>query len=888
MFSAWAVARAGFASVRRARPSPPPYEPRIKLPAAAEAAKEAPGLAEDLGFVFQEPKGAPEQRPLNTSEAALQAQISNARSLGHLLDVVRTPDHLDALHAATALYKLARLGPRKGQQALVGLEPVGALIQRLGEPGAVELDPQASTCLLWAVARLGKVPWLSDLANHMARSVPDFSGHQLATALYALARLDTHLEPLLEALHLELQRRQKAMGPGATSAMDTILIVDSLAKLQIRDEALFSSLAQALRNHLDANELGVREARHAASAFASAGLLDKKLTRRLLEWLTPRLPEITGEDLAALAFFLSRAEVAGYAHRSFFEALQPEVMGRVQRGELGAKDAASFIVSLSQAGLLEAELVQRLVPLIQRSPAVLNGHFLALVVPCISPFAQSVDLKELMEVLAERTNQLAMTLSPRQLARLAIGFGEGQVKSASLWQSLAREALSKSQAFSAPDALRLLTGFHSNVQNPRVLKTFWALVAEKKSKYLVEELLALLQLWPQLPPDLRTDPELPRELVKQLRNRLEKGNRGLTWQAPAALGVELWEWLASGCRSLRGGLDQRLLKALMAQLPRQLDSEHRVRLLHALCQDPEIFGKVREELQQQEALRVALGKAAELRMDEPGSQRVAAETVFHCAQLGVDDAAVRKLLRSLLDLRSQEIELLAKVCWACAELRMHAREARELMGKLSESDQTGDAISWFRLAWSALALSEPRITQPLLHRAVNLCGEGRLSRAFCDDRPLQQLAWHSQQHFGVAAWSTEVLQAGPTAPRGATAEPGLPAQTEAEKMISSLLQQLRVPHVVARTGQVGLYRLPIWFPDGQATLELDISSDRLASGSPNGQAQVRRQQLREAGLTVHVLDPAVLRSEKQRLRAVAEAVAHSCPEAEAWLNAGVA
>lgn len=54
-------------------------------------------------------------------------------------------------------------------QALVGLEPVGALIQRLGEPGAVELDPQASTCLLWAVARLGKVPWLSDLANHMAR-----------------------------------------------------------------------------------------------------------------------------------------------------------------------------------------------------------------------------------------------------------------------------------------------------------------------------------------------------------------------------------------------------------------------------------------------------------------------------------------------------------------------------------------------------------------------------------------------------------------------------------------------------------------------------------------------------------------------------------------------
>ena len=60
--------------------------------------------------------------------------------------------------------------------------------------------------------------WQGRLSAVPMRSVPDFSGHQLATALYALARLDTHLEPLLEALHLELQRRQKAMGPGGTRA----------------------------------------------------------------------------------------------------------------------------------------------------------------------------------------------------------------------------------------------------------------------------------------------------------------------------------------------------------------------------------------------------------------------------------------------------------------------------------------------------------------------------------------------------------------------------------------------------------------------------------------------------------------------------------------------
>jgi len=35
---------------------------------------------------------------------------------------------------------------------------------------------------------------------------------------------------------------------------------------------------------------------------------------------------------------------------------------------------------------------------------------------------------------------LAPTLSPRQLARLAIGFGQAQVQRQELWQSLTREA----------------------------------------------------------------------------------------------------------------------------------------------------------------------------------------------------------------------------------------------------------------------------------------------------------------------------------------------------------------------------------------------------------------------------------------------------------------
>ena len=107
----------------------------------------------------------------------------------------------------------------------------------------------------------------------------------------------------------------------------------------------------------------------------------------------------------------------------------------------------------------------------------------------------------------DRATQLAPMLSPRQLARLAVGFGEGQagaalshthveqdgqslwlwqVKVKALWQSLTKEAawrpwwtqivwgspacfeaLARASAFSAPDMLRMLAGFDAaSVQHP--------------------------------------------------------------------------------------------------------------------------------------------------------------------------------------------------------------------------------------------------------------------------------------------------------------------------------------------------------------------------------------------------------------------------------------
>ncbi|CAL1150880.1 unnamed protein product, partial [Cladocopium goreaui] len=803
---------------------------------------------DDFGFHYVEPEAADAplaQRRETTEAMTLQRKISSARSVGVVLDLVTVSD-LDALHVATALHRLARLGGR----GLAASTAVEALLKRL-EDGTVEkLGAQAQVSLLWAAAKLSLGgPWLSRLGK--ALEVSDLSGHQLATAFYAVARLESggfpaqEFQDLVEQLHRELQRRQKALGPGGTSALDSILLADALAKLQIRDEPLFSSLATALLKHLEAKQLGVRELRHAASAFGQMGFVDKQLMAKMMGWLQTRLDDCSSSDLSALAFSFSRCVPAvPSAGRAFFGALPQHLAPRVELGEVSPQEAAVFLVSFSQAHLLDdhAESLMRLAPLIEKSPNALNGHWMALLVPGISHLAKA----SLMEVLANRSSQLSATLSPRQLARLAIGFGQGQLQSPKLWQSLTKEAMSKSGSFSAPDTLRLLAGLDAaKVNDRKLLKIFWARVAEKQAKYLAEELLALLQLWPRLPPELRSD-ELPRDLMKHLRTRLEKGTKGLGWVCPGELAVELLEWLPSSRHLTGRPLDLRLLRAMLLQLPRQLRSgpETRQRLLSALTTDPELWSKARSELLPDEKFHRALGKICQDHQSDDGWRDSAVELVFSCAQLGVDSRELQKLLQQLLQ-EPLQLAQSAKVCWACAELGVLSKEAEKLL-QVADGD-TQDALSWLRLSWASLVLQ-----RPLPLRVTDLPGEVLMQQMSPSDlRPLQQLAWHSQQHLGLSsAWSDAMLGAGPLVPRTAKTNAGsaggsMPSQTDAEKLLSSLLQNLRVPHVVASSKAVpgNIYRVPLWFPAANAVLDLSTSSDRLISGKYSGTARMRRRQL---------------------------------------------
>lgn len=92
--------------------------------------------------------------------------------------------------------------------------------------------------------------------------------------------------------------------------MDTVLIADSLARLQVYDEVLFSALANALRLHLDAGEVKMREVRHATTAFATVGFVDARFSIAVCEWLMPRISSCS-------PIVDAQSRVYGYARRPF-------------------------------------------------------------------------------------------------------------------------------------------------------------------------------------------------------------------------------------------------------------------------------------------------------------------------------------------------------------------------------------------------------------------------------------------------------------------------------------------------------------------------------------------------------------------------------------------
>lgn len=895
-----------------------------ELVAECFEAKASSGLAEaDFKFVFSEPmkvgmgrKGGTARSTPNDSAAGLQARITAAKSAGHVLELVSAHlNEMDPMHAATALHRLARHGPKRRREAeMLGRDPrVQALLARLDRPDACEgLSLQGRTCALLAMARLGlAAPCLPRLAAACVQGAADFSSHQLATALHALSKLEALpvMEPhlLLEALHEELRRRSASLGPGGTSAMDAVLIADALARLQVRDDMLFSALAEALLRHLDAGNLGVRELRHVLTAFASIGFTDSNLCRAACLWLVPRVGVCSGSDLVTLTYALARSGETSPGVTEFFLACIPHVLTQLHKGNLGGRDACSLLFSFSQVHALSGELASELSDAVGRAPDALNGQDLALVVPCLSAAGQR-PRPQVLQALADRAVRCSATLSPRQLARLMVGFGDAGAKIPNLWDTLGREAMMRVRQFSVPDVLRVLAGLDAmGAQPTRVIQAFWAQVAAKSGKYMAEESLVLLRMWPRIAEHVRRDNfSLPAELKQNMVMRLERSGR---WQGAPEFGLELIEWLPQSRDLAQGQLDQRLVKAALGHLPSQImqmKMQLWMRLLGALAlSEEEVASAARAQIQRRSSLRNAFEERMKHVNATACPPAVGASMAFRCAALGYDGAAMHELLRALLaalsgNVLEGNVEQVAQLCWACAEIRAFPQEALQLSESLAQARHmqsvagfdTLSAVHWIRLAWSTLVLAGPPGTvRAFADLASAVEGEELLALLTpADVLPARQLAWHYQRQAGTSGrWAEFLLSQRPAARVPISASPRAGVRggqgSADERQISAMLQEMRVPHVASSQAAVpgGMYRVPVWFPQSKAVLDI---GDTLASGSPGGAADLRRQQLLASGLVVYSLDLVSMRKlpHAQQLRVVAQAIAESCPEAVEWLQ----
>jgi len=403
---------------------------------------------------------------------------------------------------------------------------------------------------------------------------------------------------------------------------------------------------------------------------------------------------------------------------------------------------------------------------------------------------------------------------------------------------------------------------------------------------------------------------LPNELVQNLRYRIEQGSRN-RWQASADLWAELFEWLPES-RALRadGTLNSKLLHAAFGQLARHMTTAQVpvfLRLLAAVALvDAELLARARTKLKQHRSFSDAIGArlaGLETSALSATSSEAAVVAAFRCAALGFDGEPMQELLGALLRswLRDRPeanadahflFGLVAQLCWACAEVRAHTNEAANLAASFAGQYQgISDPLSCLRLAWGSLVCGADSTVEGLLNALVDFDGDHLLAQLTpVDKQPAQQLAWHAQRQGEgfVGDWVQRVLDDGRgSRSRAATTGQSALVGDKPERHLSGLLQEMRVPHVMSTPAAVpGGYGKSIWFPQPKAVLDVGATGDRLMSGKLRGAAELRRQQLRSAGLHVHAVDAKDLSdvSRPQQLHLVAHAVAESCPEAVDWLS----
>lgn len=200
-------------------------------------------------------------------------------------------------------------------------------------------------------------PPLLSVLNRVQASAPSLSPRGLATALSACARLGPNAgrpsdrrPSLIESLCRGVER-----GAAALTAREVANVLNALARMGRRDEALLAALGTAARERC--GEFNSQEAANAFNAFAKFGVADSMLLGALCRASRRVVDDLKPQELASVFNALAKFE---FEDKALLGALRRASLGRIDR--FNAQDVANTFNALAKfpADYGTPELTERL------------------------------------------------------------------------------------------------------------------------------------------------------------------------------------------------------------------------------------------------------------------------------------------------------------------------------------------------------------------------------------------------------------------------------------------------------------------------------------------------------------------------------------------------
>ncbi|PFH34730.1 hypothetical protein BESB_067630 [Besnoitia besnoiti] len=595
------------ASQQAPEPPPPPRSSSGDLP-----------LIDDLPLI-NDLSSATSSVPVKSGSASSGALpdslLSSAPALPLSFSASLAPSPLSAplastLHhmsMVTACHKLGRLASpaqalsvKKDERFLALCDAAEAALPRISVGG--------QCLLLWGLVRLEYAPrWLPELLRRCTAGVPHMSVKQLACALFCVSKLAFPVRDgvalqaaLLDALkhgpHLAAAvppaaapaclPAATALVPREADAHDAedaeaeggaqgargdeegfsareacpgtlACICGSLARLRVKDQALFLQLATAVRHAVPAMSGG--ELALVGWAYGTVGFVDRGLFQDLKRELETRIDGCAAREIVTLAWAFARA---GEADQDFFRlTIAPAIRAFI--GDLRAKELGLLAWAYGEVGVVDqdffADLNYAMLPKVKH----FTPHDIMLIVPT---FAQlGFGSRELLRALQKQTLKVLPAFSPLQLSRTIYGFGLAAtlVPDARFFAECADLVQKRLHTFYPQNIVHILVGLSEAeyLSHPAV-----PLLLDKCAKitpeFFAEDCVQLLYILAKLPPERRGPAALVPLLLQQLQNKVR-----LFWSLDSPAVCDLLEAVHT-----LGVADEQLLHMTMRRLGHLIDA----------------------------------------------------------------------------------------------------------------------------------------------------------------------------------------------------------------------------------------------------------------------------------------------------------------------------